>query len=333
MNNSKVSVIVPVYNASAYLTNAVQSVVQQTYKNLEILLIDDGSTDGSGKLCDELAAQDDRIRVVHADKNYGVSVARNTGVKEAKGEWLAFVDADDKVHPEYISRMVQAVTTHGVKMAICRHEDLYIVGHDKLITLHPGVYMRKLDEDRVVGADDTICNILYQHVIGSVWGKLFHRSLFTNVTFPIATINEDYAVMPRLCDNADKIVVITDTLYTYHHREGSLSHHDFDKNSLDILLVNRALSNYLSGRSEEIYAALLSFRLSAALRIVLNCPDNEFTYITDMCHTIVNNFGWTMLMDKRIRNKLRMAIILFYISPKLLKKVYFNKINRINRGG
>ena len=138
-----VSIIIPVFNVKYYLTETLESVINQTYKNLDIILIDDGSTDGSSDICDEYASKDKRIRV-HHQVNQGVSAVRNAGLDLAVGEFLAFLDSDDAYYPDYLSSMMTTMIHEGVDIVMCKYTEhktrgkMVLTGHEKIFPLIVG---------------------------------------------------------------------------------------------------------------------------------------------------------------------------------------------------
>jgi glycosyltransferase involved in cell wall biosynthesis len=203
-----ISIIVPVYNMERYLDRCVSSIVNQTYKNIEIVLVDDGSTDSSPKMCEDYAKNDDRIKVVHKE-NGGLSDARNAGLKIAIGDYIGYVDSDDWIEPDMYERMVNACIDNDAEMALCRYFREY---DDK--TIDDGT-------DRVDILDrETLLNIYITDkdgfmVYNSVWSKLFKRELVENVMFPKGQNSEDIMYTTRAMCKLNKAVYIDASLYHY----------------------------------------------------------------------------------------------------------------------
>ena len=214
-----VSVIVPVYKVEKYLNRCVESIVSQKYSNLEIILVDDGSPDGCPRMCDEWAKKDGRIIVIHKE-NGGLSDARNAGIKKAKGEYLCFVDSDDYIMPTMISDLLIAVKENGVKLAIanfsCINEDGKRRFEKNQSPIIDGVYEAK-----------ELLPLFYQglgwfYIVA--WNKLYHRSLFENLLFPVGKIHEDEYVAAQIIWNAGTIACIKNEEYCYiYQRSGSIT--------------------------------------------------------------------------------------------------------------
>ena len=207
-----ISVIVPVYNVKDYLERCLQSICGQTYRNLEILLIDDGSSDGSGELCDLFARKDARVKVVH-QKNAGQSAARNRGLEMAQGEYLGFVDSDDWIEPDMYAFLYRLLAKNDADISICSH---YMETGVKTRVKHSSgrstVFSRE-EAIRTLVRDKRIRNYM--------WDKLFKRSVFEGIRFPVNRIYEDIVVSYQLFYKARKVVMRDCPKYHYLKREGS----------------------------------------------------------------------------------------------------------------
>lgn len=211
-----ISVIVPVYNVKEYLGECIRSIQKQTYKNIEILLIDDGATDGSAEICEQYAKEDNRIKVIH-QKNKGLSGARNTGICQAKGEYIAFVDADDMVKPQFIEILFNMTQLHQADIAVCGY------------TRDTTAYINTGPEKSVQSSKLTAEEMLKQwhgkraHLETVVWNKLYARKVLENMQFEEGTAHEDILISHLLIRRADYIAVTTEQLYCYRKRPNSIS--------------------------------------------------------------------------------------------------------------
>lgn len=214
--NEWISIIVPVYNMEQYLERCVNSIRCQTYKKLEIILVDDGSTDASSSMCDLYAMQDSRIKVVHK-KNGGLSDARNAGLAIATGAYIGYVDSDDWIEPQMYERMYKACVNHNAQVAICRYARVYqdhtILGGSDHVTVFD-----KEDLLRVyIGEDDRYI------VYNSVWSKLFARQVVEGQTFPVGQNSEDIMYTTKAFCKITKGVYLDSCLYYYVlDRKGSI---------------------------------------------------------------------------------------------------------------
>lgn len=210
-----VSVIVPVYNVEGYLPKCLQSIVEQSYDNLEIIIIDDGSTDCSGEICDQYAALDERIQVIHQE-NKGLSAARNAGLDICKGEYILFVDSDDYLDFSMIEKLMDLVCKYQVMIATCNFQKVW-----------SGEQLEQLEQDDFEGVYEvrkSVGEILGEHIVfyTVVWNKLFHRSCFEQVRFPVGKIFEDEFITYKLIHNTDKVAITKEKLYFYRQRTGSI---------------------------------------------------------------------------------------------------------------
>lgn len=201
-----ISVIIPVYNVEEYLCRCVDSVLDQTYRNTEILLVDDGSPDNCPAICDEYARQDARVRVLHQE-NKGLSGARNAGIDVAKGQWLAFVDSDDYLAPDFLERLLEACERTGSDLSVCRWE--YVRG-EKI----PG---RGTGETRVYTGREMLANLYLPDGAYFVvaWNKLYRRELFEGIRYPLGKIHEDEATTYRIYDKVSQAAYVDRSLYGY----------------------------------------------------------------------------------------------------------------------
>lgn len=219
MNDISVSVIIPVYNAAPWLERCVDSVRSQSVSNIEVLLIDDGSTDGSGAMCELFAGDDSRIRVFH-QPNGGVSAARNLALRMAQGRWLAFVDADDTLPADSLQLRLDAGTRTGADAVIADYCEIGVNGstHDR----HSGLPAGLNDRDGVV--NNILVTALEPNTFfGSPCNKLYRRELFERggITFPARKRAEDWMVNIAYFELAKSCAVISDVVYNYHRNTAS----------------------------------------------------------------------------------------------------------------
>lgn len=216
MDRAKISVIVSVYNVERYLARCVDSILDQSYENLEIILVNDGSKDSSGRICDEYAAKDSRIRVIHKE-NGGLSSARNAGIDAATGEYITFVDSDDWIEQESYAWLMDAMIHHGVKMVCAGRYDVDGGTGEKTVGLCP------LKEEVISGEEMAGRIFTWDNCDSSACDKLYHRSLFETYRYPLGVVCEDLPVTYRIALEAGKVAVIPKPVYNYYHRPGSIT--------------------------------------------------------------------------------------------------------------
>ena len=215
-----VTIIVPVYNTAKFLNQCLHSILRQTYKNIELIVIDDGSTDESVDICEEIQRNDQRISVIH-QRNSGVSVARNNGVDVAKGEWIIFVDSDDFIDLEMVEKLYNAVKKYDADYAVCGYA--CVSEEQKLIKEYVS------EKEMVISPSEALkMHYLGKYTVNYVtqWGKIMRRNIWENLRFTQNIFYEDLEIMPKLLLKCNKIVVLNYIGYRYVQREGSIMHNE-----------------------------------------------------------------------------------------------------------
>ena len=245
-HQSLISVIVPVYNVEQYLDRCVESIVNQTYSNIEIIIVDDGSTDGSPAKCDAWAERDPRIKVIHKE-NGGGAQARNVGLDVASGEYITFVDSDDAMHSQMYRRLLSAVEISGADIAECgfvtEENDLpeSVSGDVEIIGEYNAV--QALEQN----IDDKILRQL-------IWNKIYAKDVLHDVRFVEGRVIDDEFFTYRALGNAKKCVVIPDKLYYYRQHDNSVMHKTYSLKRLDDIDAKCARQQYL----EDHFPSLIS---------------------------------------------------------------------------
>ena len=210
-----ISVIIPVFNTEKYLARCVNSVLSQTYRNLEIILVDDGSYDKSGEICDEFANRDSRIRVIHKE-NGGVSSARNAGLDAVSGEYIGFIDSDDIAEPVMYETLMQSSMREDADIVCCGTERVSDRGHEYYFNDHT-------DEFLVLDRQSALCELTYNNrITNSLCDKLYRKEIFNNLRFTDGIIYEDHEIMHKCLYRAEKTVYIGAPLYKYYMNSKSL---------------------------------------------------------------------------------------------------------------
>ena len=236
----RISVIVPVYKCEEYIETCVDSILNQTFSDFEIILVDDGSPDNSGKICDELAKKHNRITVLHQE-NQGQAAARNNAVKIARGEWLHFADSDDSLHPQILQNLYNAVIENDVKLAMCSAVQGENLPTDFKSDTKVYFDIQEMTEDNVLN----LCkNEKYYYWV--VWGKLIHKSIYEKYPLTEGRIYEDNAVVCKWLYEA-KTVVITDAqLYFYYINTSGTTKKAFTEKQLDVLWAFKEQIDFFS---------------------------------------------------------------------------------------
>lgn len=209
-----ISVIVPIYKVEPYLDRCVESIVAQTYENLQIILVDDGSPDRCPAMCDAWAAKDSRIQVIHKE-NGGLSDARNAGLAAATGEYVAFIDSDDSIAPDFIQRLFDALINSGADIAECATDYVDEAGN---------VLRRRNAADvSCMGREEALRRLVLEDgVYQTVWNKLYRRDVIAGILFEKGKYNEDEFWTYRIFDRMEKLAVVREPLYYYLQRFGSI---------------------------------------------------------------------------------------------------------------
>jgi len=307
-----ISVIVPVYNVSAYLDKSMNTLVTQTYQNLEIIMVDDGSKDNSGDLCDIWAKKDSRIRVIHQE-NGGLSQARNTGLDVMTGEYVMFFDSDDLLSPD-ICRVLYDAIREGGDISICDPEHIF--------GTQPYSFVRNSQQE-VLTAENAVKQMWYQTgLLPSAWAKLYRRGIFSNLRFTPGLRFEDIDILHELLWKAERIVYNHSRLYGYLHRENSITTSAFSVKDTDILKVADKILRFAQDKP-EIYRAAEAYVTTSALRVYLNAP-NDDCYIDALskAEAMLCNHGKQVLRDKYARRKNRVALLLYFYCKPLLRFMY-----------
>lgn len=262
--SDKISVIVPVYKVEKYLGKCVESIINQTHSNLEIILVDDGSPDRCGEICDTYAAKDTRVKVIHKE-NGGLSDARNAGIEVATGDYIGFVDSDDYIHPQMYEKLLGAILEHDADMSICPYE--YVDEEGEAISKENPVRTEVLSNIAALEKLASPCWWYYT----TAWNKLYKKILFATIRFPKGKIHEDQFTVHELFYVCEKIVTIEDKLYNYLQRKNSIMGSKISISRLDGIeaLCNRS-DFYDSHNLNHLQEGLMHILLSEYLFTVPN---------------------------------------------------------------
>lgn len=312
--NSVVSIIIPIYNTEAYLSDVIESVMRQSYTQLEIILVDDGSTDDSFGICKEYLKKDSRI-VVLTQKNSGASIARNTGLDHATGEYVMFVDSDDWIDPQMVEMLVKEMEESCT---------------DLVISQIPGD-RRLYDTKKLLGSDEALKNLLFHRIWWSPCGKLFRSSHLKSLRFPKSTIAEDYWMMAHLLLKTNNIVYLPQNCYHRTTRNNSLSHLSlcqlkFDEinNVMDVCnTIRQKKPQYFKYAERNLAETLLK------LVILVASSSEAFGYkkqLSMMTKTI-RRFFWSMYTNSVI--PIKQKILLIPCTTPSIATIFFKHVSFI----
>ena len=308
-----VSIIVPVYNVETYLAKCVDIILAQTYTNLEIFLVNDGSSDCCGKLCDEYAKEDKRIKVIHK-KNGGLSDARNVAIDVTTGEFITFIDSDDYVTDDYIMTLYSLIEKYECKVSIALY-NTFVEGSK------PKVVNRVYREDCQTNIK-AIEEMFYQEKYDTAsWAKLYHSSLFaTGIRYPKGIVYEDLATTYLLIFQSDKVAFCNRRIYNYLLRRDSIEGSSFSSKKMDSALkVCELMESHLDilGKVMQAYQCRM---MSFFFHLLLKMPDGYEQ--RNMLYKRIKAIRWSVLCNSRARKKARVASLLSYFGLGVVKGVF-----------
>ena len=261
MNDPLISVIVPVYKTQQYLDRCVSSIRNQTYKNLEIILVDDGSPDRSGEICDSFALEDSRIRVIHKE-NGGLSSARNAGLDVMTGEYVVCVDSDDDIALDMIETLYGLCVTHGAQIACGGIERFNDRGH-------VSYFNENLTDFLLLTREEALKELLENYrVTNSACDKLFHKEIFDGIRMTKGIIYEDCDIMYRCIQKADRVVYTAKPLYRYYLSQGSILRSTFNAKQFDAVMVAKKRMKFYEQEYPEFLDAVRVKYLEMGLELI-----------------------------------------------------------------
>lgn len=313
----KVTIIIPVYNVSEYLDRCMESVMNQTYTNLEIILVNDGSTDDSGTKCDKYQKSDSRIRVIH-QKNAGLSAARNAALDIMTGEYIMFIDSDDKVDVQIVEFLLEDIYEYNCDIVESNFYDIY---QDKIIA-------RKSFANTKVYTPQEAIKIDIGTIGGSVsaCGKLYKKEIFSTVRYREGKISEDGYAIVDVISQAKRIVIDIRHLYYYYHRKNSITTNIFTEANLDEINAYKYNLKQVKKKyphDKSLMKAVL-FRLNwtylAVIDRILLCESwGKNTYLHKLSNCVKKN-KFQILTDIRMRPKRKLAFIIFLVNKSWYRK-------------
>lgn len=309
--NPKISIVLPVYNVKEYLNRCLDSVCNQTYKNLEIILVDDGSTDGSGVLCDELAKTDSRILVIHKE-NGGLSDARNAGTLQASGEYISYIDSDDYVKETYVEYLYGLIEKYHCRMSLCTH----IVSHEN------GTDEKIGDgTDEMLAAEDCMRRMLYHDVIDtSAWAKLYHIDMAKKFLYPKGKLFEDVGNTYRFFIESGQIACGYDPQYYYVIRSNSIVTGSFNMKKLDMLEMTDQMAEVVNKTYPDLKDAVLRRRVYARFSTLNQMKNtNDHVEVRKELISFIKENKSVIVRDPRAPKRDKIAIFLLELGYPVYK--------------
>lgn len=312
-----ISVIVPVYNVESYLERCVRSILEQVYANIEIILINDGSTDMSGKKCDLFAAMDSRIKVIHKI-NGGLSSARNSGMQAAKGEYITFVDSDDWISKDYISYMYEMLMKYDVDISVAEFQ---------IVSNETEKFVIRDVKEEILANQDGVKRLLYQNISNCSYAKLYKRSIFENISFPQGKLYEDVVTLYLCFSVAKSIALSNKKIYAYYMRDGSIVRNNFSLKKMDYYFNSCELMKHVSVEYPDLKPAALSRLVWAEVHLIVQMYEcrNEYADINNMLWKDIRHYRIGILRDRNVRKINKFVLILSFGGQKLLHFCYTMK--------
>ena len=319
-DNFLISVIVPVYNIEMYLERCVRSIMNQTYKNIEILLVDDGSSDGSGEICERLAEEDKRIRVFHKE-NGGSSSARNLGIREAKGEYLGFIDSDDYIEPDMYELLAAAIVKYDAPMAQISRDEM-----DEQGNRMPDVCVPPTEE-MLITPQDMMMELLMHRGDCSYCTRLTHRTLFVERKFPEGKLNEDFYLLTHMMTDINRLVILPKQCYHVFYRIGSNSRtkdkNDFSRVFTDIVENADMVMELVKEKYPELIPVAFRFGCFQRLDYLLHIPISQMNSENTFYRNVISYLGCNMmrmLSNPFLTKKNKIYLFMLTLAPKMVRQ-------------
>lgn len=318
----KISVIVPIYNIMDCLEKCVMSIVGQTYKDLEIILVDDGSTDGTGNLVDELGKRDSRIRVFHKE-NGGSSSARNLGISKATGDFLGFVDSDDYIEPDMYELLAEAVMRTDSKMAQISRDEVNEDGSKREDVCIPP------KEEFLITSSDMMKELLMHRGDCSFCTRICAKELFENRAFPVGELNEDFKLLTGMLTEIKEFPILPKQCYHVYYRQNSNSRRKdrnefsrvFTDNVVNADYVQKLVDKEYPNLSEVAFRFGMFQRLDYMLHIPINMMTKDNAFYIEVAEYIKKNRKRTR-KNEYLTRKNKLYLMLFAISPRAIREVH-----------
>lgn len=313
-----ISVIVPVYNVDNYLRKCIDSLIVQTLKDIEIILVNDGSTDESIDICEEYKLKDNRIKVIHKE-NGGLSDARNKGIDIAKGKYISFVDSDDWINPQML-------------------EKLYILASKYEADIVQGDYIKAYDEDIIVNnISENIIKYNAEQILDElysgnytknivVWNKIYKRELFNDIRFPKGKLHEDEFTTYKILHKANLIIDSNIPIYYYRQREGSIMNSDFNIKRLDLLEALKERKEYFIQNGLGKLSCKTEAKLCSLIKIfyikIHSSNINDKSYLFKRLNREIRENYLNFIKNKEISTKGKLTLTLATLNNKLFYNMY-----------
>lgn len=315
-----ITIIIPVYNVIKYLDRCIESALNQTYKDIEIILVDDGSTDGSSELCDKYKEIDSRIKVIHK-KNEGLSSARNMGLDNMTGKYVTFLDSDDYLSSDYVEKSLYMMEKYNADISIMRIKHIPEEINEELED-------KKENKEIVYTSQEAIEISLYQTLFGCCApGKLYKKEIFDKIKFPFGKISEDLAICHELLDKANDKIIFYDKIGYYYRQHNESITHNFNLGRLDGLEWTDKIEKFCASKYPKLLKAARCRTFNVAIHLLLEVPDSgsDRDKCIELIKSKVNQTRMIVIFNKNSRFRDRVAAVLSFFGERNLKKAWNSK--------
>lgn len=317
-----ITVIVPIYKVQPYLKRCVDSIRMQSYQNLDILLIDDGSPDECPQMCDEFAKEDSRIRVIH-QSNKGLAESRNIGISNAKGELISFVDSDDFIHRDMIKTLYGNMKKFNADLSCCGHTNIYPNGYIENASIQKRV--------KIYTTEEALSKFLFTYEIDVVsWNKLYKKELFDGVVFPKGLLYEDHYAVYKLIDRSQMIVYDTSSLYYYCKRVSSIGGAKFSPTIYQLSSALNAEESFIVGKYPHLAQTIALAKLTWLMTIYNKMIQSDLEDKDFVCklHKMAGSLLKVILNSREIHELRRFQLLIFYLNKSLYYRLYIRFIRK-----
>ena len=312
-----VSIIIPIYNVEKYLVKCLQSVQAQTYKNIQVLMIDDGSTDGSAELCKDFVAKDNRFRYFYKE-NGGLSDARNYGISRADGQYLTFVDSDDYLSPVFVEQLYACFNADpAVEVSVCSmdlvDETYKTIGSYSFPT-------------KVYTGEEALREVLYSRGLECyACAKMFSKKIFETVSFTKGRLFEDIDIIYKIFLNVKKVQVVGGAYYYYLQRKNSITQAVFNRKQLVLLDIMQEMMSYIAVHAPNLLSAAIRRKVSSELWLIAkinSCQDRDKDLVKQLTKSVKKDAKIVSRDRQSSRNDKIKLILLKYFGPRVFSLVY-----------
>ena len=322
--NELISVVVPIYNVEEYLSRCIESIINQSYVNLEIILINDGSTDSSLSICKKYLKKDNRIVLIDK-KNGGLSDARNAGIKKSSGKYLFFIDSDDYIHKNCIELAYKLLSENNADISVLSYKNVYgtsTIDDDLISNLSVNVY----------GKNEALENLLYQKgCTTSAWGKLYKKELFSDIEYPVGKVHEDLPVTYKLFYLSNKVVISDAKMYYYLIRNTSITGSKYNIKRAISLDFAADETHFIKNNMSNLLLAAYNREFMEAVYTILAIGFSDgFNEVKRDAKKIVKKYRRFVLKDKKASKKSKLFAFTSYFGTSTLCFLCFSylKIKR-----